>query len=148
MDPTEKIVYPTWKISCVRASENNDDLNRIKENTIAFSKAFMNGNYAELVDLYTEDGKIFPNNKNIISGKKGLTNYWTLPDDVKILHHKVTHSEITIDENFAYDYGVYEGKTLTKDQKEVSWKGKYVIIWKKMDNDWKIYLDIWNKIGD
>ena len=148
VDTQEKIVYPTWKISCVKESESNKDLSKIKSNINTFSQALMNADYDKLVGLYTFDAKIFPNNREIIAGEKGLTKYWTLPEDVKTLHHRVTPSEITIENNFAYDYGIYEGKTLTKDKKEVSWKGKYVIVWKKIDNDWKIYLDIWNSIKD
>ncbi len=148
VDKAETIVYPTWKISCTKLNSKKSDLDVIKENTKAFSKAFMDADYTKLVNFYTHDGKIFPNNREIISGKDGLTKYWTLPDDVKTLHHKVTPSEIHIENNYAYDYGVYEGKTLTKEKKEVSWKGKYVIVWKKIDNDWKIYLDIWNNIAD
>ncbi len=148
VDTEEKIVYPTWKISCVKESETNLDLKKIKTNIETFSKLLMDANYKALVDLYTDDAKIFPNNKEIISGKIGLSKYWTLPNNVKTLYHKVTPSEITIENNFAYDYGIYEGKTLTKEKKEVSWKGKYVIVWKKIDADWKIYLDIWNRIQD
>ena len=76
----------------------------------------------------------------------GLKSYWTIPDGAKILHHKVTPTEITIENETAYDYGYYEGKTLTKDKAEISWQGKYIIIWKKVDNTWKIYLDIWNNL--
>ena len=35
---------------------------------------------------------------------------------------------------------------VTKDNKEVSWHGKYTIVWKKTDGEWKIYLDIWNNV--
>jgi len=27
-----------------------------------------------------------------------------------------------------------------------SWKGKYVIVWKKVDSKWKMHLDIWNSV--
>jgi ketosteroid isomerase-like protein len=148
VDTQEKIVYPTWKISCVKESESNSDLKILESNIEAFSQALMKADYNKLVSLYTSDAKIFPNNREIITGEKGLKKYWTLPDDVKTLLHKVTPSEIIIENNIAYDYGIYEGKTLTKEKKEVSWKGKYVIVWKKIDADWKIYLDIWNRIQD
>jgi len=145
-DKTEKTVFPTWKIDCKRETKSTSDLEIIKENIKAFSKAYMNGNIDVLVNMYTEDGKIFPNNRQIMSGKTELKSYWALPEDVKILHHKVTPSEIHIENDIAYDYGYYEGKTLTKEKKEVSWHGKYVIIWKKLNGEWKIYLDIWNNV--
>lgn len=147
-DKTEKIVFPTWKIDCKKAVENNSDINTIEKNITAFSKAVMEGNHEAIANLYTSDGKIFPNNRKILSGKDELKTYWTLPEGVKITHHKVTPTEIKIENNSAYDFGYYEGKTLSKDNKESSWQGKYVIIWKKINNEWKIYLDIWNSVKE
>lgn len=146
-DKSETTTFATWKIDCKRDLKTNSDLEIIHKNTKAFSKAYMASDTETLLNLYTEDGKIFPNDRHIISGKEDLNNYWTVPKDVKILHHKVTPSEIYIENEIAYDYGYYEGKTLTKDKKEVSWQGKYVIIWKKIDDNWKIYLDIWNNVA-
>ncbi|WP_282044273.1 YybH family protein [Winogradskyella flava] len=147
-DKTEKVVFPTWKIDCKREVSANSNLDSIKKNTLAFSKAYIDGDIDALVNMYTDDGKIFPNNRKIMVGKTDLKSYWTIPDGVKILHHKVTPNEVLIENDTAYDYGYYEGKTLTKDKKEVSWTGKYIIVWKKIDGDWKIYLDIWNNVTE
>lgn len=148
VDKTEKVTFPTWKIECTRDSNNTSDIDTIKKNISAFSKAYMSGNIDELVDMYTDDGKIMPNNTKIMSGKTDLKSYWEIPAGVKIVYHKVTPTEISIVNETAYDYGYYEGKTLTKDKKEVTWKGKYVIIWKKVNGEWKIYLDIWNSVAE
>ncbi|WGD33818.1 DUF4440 domain-containing protein [Olleya sp. YS] len=147
VDKTEKTVYPTWKIECKRADKTKSDIDIIKENTIAFSKAYMEGDIDALANKYTDDGKIFPNNINIISSKESIKKYWMLPEGVKIISHKVTPTEIKVEGNYAYDYGYYEGKTRTQENEEVSWKGKYVIVWKKTGDDWKIFLDIWNKVN-
>ncbi|EDP72044.1 hypothetical protein FBALC1_13122 [Flavobacteriales bacterium ALC-1] len=145
-DKSETTTFATWKIDCKRDTKNGSDLEVINKNISAFSKAYMDGNIDDLVNMYTKDGKIFPNNREIMVGEKDLLSYWAIPDGVKILHHKVIPSEIKIENDIAYDYGYYEGKTLTKDKKEVSWKGKYIIIWKKIKGEWKIYLDIWNSV--
>jgi ketosteroid isomerase-like protein len=148
VDLTEKVVYPTWKISCKRDLNETSDLEAIKQNISAFSKAYMDGDITGLVDMYTINGKIFPNNRKILAGKEALAAYWTLAEGVKILHHKVIPTDIIIEGETAYDYGYYEGKTLTKDGNEVTWQGKYVIIWKKVNNQWKIELDIWNNVAE
>ena len=132
-------------------SQNNDsvsDLEVINENIKAFSQAYMDEDIDALINMYADDGKIFPNNRKIISGKTELMSYWAIPEGVEIMYHKVTPLEIKIENDTAYDYGYYEGKTLLKDKTESSWQGKYVIIWKKIDNDWKIYLDIWNSVTE
>ncbi|WP_411895938.1 YybH family protein [Winogradskyella sp. A2] len=148
VDTSEQIVYPTWKIDCKRDSEDNNDLSAIKNNITAFSKAYIDGDIGALTSMYTIDGKIFPNNRKILSGQSALSSYWTIPEGAKILHHKVIPKEIHIEDNIAYDYGYYQGKTLTNENKEVAWQGKYVIIWKKVGDDWKIYLDIWNNVAE
>ena len=147
-DKSGKVTFPFWKIDCTRETTIASDLDIIKQNTSAFSQAYLNANYDALANMYTDDAKIFPNNTNIIAGQSDIKKYWILPDEIKTLHHKVTPSEVIIKDNYAYDYGYYEGKTLTKDKKEVSWKGKYVIVWKKVGNDWKIHLDIWNRVKE
>jgi len=124
------------------------DLEAIHKNIADFSIALLAGDQDAVAGMYTNDGKIFPNNRKILSGKTAIKTYWTLPEGVKITHHKVTPSEIKIENDMAYDYGYYEGKTRAQDKKEASWKGKYVIIWKKINSDWKIYLDIWNSVTE
>ncbi len=144
VDPSEKFVFPTWKITCVKR-ESNWDKEIILKNVEAFSKTYMAGDAEKLSQFYSEDGKIFPNNTDIISGREAIKKRWTLPEGVSIKYHKVTPSEIKIIGDFAYDYGYYEGSSSSA-KGESPFKGKYVIVWKKIKGDWKIYLDIWNNI--
>lgn len=125
---------------------NAEDINAILSNIKSFSAFVMNSDYENIANSYTSDGKIFPNNKRIIAGKNDIKKYWTLPDGVKTSYHKITPSEIKIIGDEAYDYGYYEGATLRKNGTTSNWKGKYVIVWRKIDGEWKIYLDIWNSV--
>ncbi|MBK7936263.1 MAG: DUF4440 domain-containing protein [Lewinellaceae bacterium] len=121
----------------------------IRENIAAFSTNLVAGNYDAVVAAYTEDAKIFPNNQEILRGSEAIRNYWTPAPDKKTRtsYHRITSEEIKILGNEAYDWGYYEGKTLSLDGKETPWKGKYVIVWKEITPGvWKIYLDIWNRV--
>lgn len=125
---------------------NKEDIQTILKNTLDFSKSVMDSDYKKIADSYTKDAKIFPNKNNILEGED-IIDYWTLPEGISTTYHKITQTEISIIDNTAYDYGYYEGKTKHKDGHISSWKGKYVIVWKKVDGgDWKMYLDIWNKL--
>lgn len=126
---------------------NKEDIQKILKNTKAFSEYVMASDYEKIAASYTEDAKIFPNGTQILEGND-IIKYWTLPEDISTTFHKITQTEITIIEDTAYDYGYYEGKTKHKDGRISSWKGKYVIVWKKVDNDWKMLLDIWNSVKD
>ena len=124
---------------------NRDDIDVILKNTAQFSAYVMASDYQGISNSYTEDAKVFPNKSKILSGGS-IMEYWTLPEGVSTPYHKIRQEEITIVGNTAYDYGYYEGKTKHKDGRISSWAGKYVIVWKKVDTDWKMYLDIWNSI--
>lgn len=123
-------------------------IQKILENVAKFSEYVMNAEYDKISESYTIDGKIFPNNVDIIEGRDMIKEYWRLPEGVTTTYHKITPVEIKIIGKEAYDYGYYEGTTRRANGEEVSWRGKYVIVWKKIGKDWKIYLDIWNGIRD
>jgi ketosteroid isomerase-like protein len=126
-------------------SGSGEDINIILNNIKNFSRAYVGADYDKLTDFYSQDGKIFPTGADIIEGHMAIKNRWTLAKGTKILSHKITPIEISVVDNIAYDYGYYEG-TSSKNEVIDSWKGKYVIIWKKVEGDWKIYLDIWNRV--
>jgi len=124
---------------------NKKDIQVILKNTKAFSEFVMASDYNKIAASYTDDAKIFPNNTQILQGED-IIKYWTLPEGISTSYHKITQSEISIVEDTAYDYGYYEGKTKHKDGHVSSWKGKYVIVWKKIKGNWKMHLDIWNSV--
>ena len=133
-------------LSAQNVDRNNGEIIKILKNTAEFSAAIMASDYQAIGNAYTLDAKIFPNGSDIIEGREAIIKYWVLPEGRSTKYHKVTPEEIKITGDEAYDYGYYEGTTLLADGKESSWRGKYVIIWRKVDGDWKIYLDIWNSI--
>ncbi|NAS14268.1 YybH family protein [Poritiphilus flavus] len=146
----ESIVFPTWKIDCTKRTGTNDtaEKERLMQGVREFSKAYMAGDYDAIADAYTTDGKIFPNNAPIIEGREAIKKRWIIPEGSRILHHEINPDEIRFLGDYAYDYGTYNGKTLTKGGEEIPWRGKYVVVWKKVGEDWKMYLDIWNRIAD
>ena len=137
-------------ISCAITAQNYlgdpEEIDQILSNIKEFSISVMNSDAQSIGMAYTVDARIFPNNMDIVKGREAIVAYWTLPEGVTTKYHKITPEEIKILGNEAYDYGYYEGTTRRSDGSESSWKGKYVIVWRKIDQEWKIYLDIWNRI--
>ena len=145
-DPKEQVVFPTWRIYCKKRNTTAVSAEtEIRANSRRFSKAYEEGDYQTMTELYTEDAYIFPPNSGIISGAVDILKKWTLPKDTRILSHKATPTDIVVHGDFAYDFGTYEG--ISEDEKgRYQWKGKYVIVWKFTGTSWKMYLDIWNRI--
>ncbi|MEM1217839.1 MAG: DUF4440 domain-containing protein [Bacteroidota bacterium] len=114
----------------------------------AFSEHVVAGDSEKIAAAYTADAKIFPSGREILAGSQDILTYWTFPSDNKITYHKILPEEIVVRKKEAYDYGYYEGKTQRADGSTLNWRGKYVIIWKKVAGQWKIYLDIWNRVEE
>lgn len=125
-------------------SQSEED--KIRALAKQFSADLMAQNLDAVVAAYTDDGKIFPAGSDILEGKD-LKNYWNpeKPNDWKIVYHKITPKEIKVLGDEAYDYGYYEGKA-SNGTDTSEFKGKYVIIWRKEEGSWKMYLDIWNRL--
>ena len=111
-----------------------------------FSENLMNQNLDAVVAAYTKDAKIFPERKDILEGDE-LKNYWNpeVPSSWKITYHKITPVEIKILGDEAYDYGYYEGES-SNESETSKFRGKYVVVWRKEEGKWKMYLDIWNRM--
>lgn len=135
----------TLSLLTVTKAQVNEEQS-IRAQIVKFSQYMMNDQRSELVKLYTTDAKIFPTGTDILEGDD-LLNYWNPKGERKwkTTYHKVSPIEIKVLGDEAYDYGYYEG-TSTNGANSSNWKGKYVIIWRKENSEWKIYLDIWNRI--
>lgn len=117
----------------------------IQEASRQFSAAFMRGDAAAMADLYTPDGVIFPNNSERISGREAIQRYWTLPPNRRVTHHQAIPTEIRVENDHAYDYGVYELRGERDGEPYGPVLGNYVIVWRRQaDGVWRMHLDIWN----
>lgn len=113
----------------------------------AFSRAYERGDVETLVRSYTSDGVIFPDRSEALSGD-ALRRYWTLPPGRRVLLHRMTPTEIVIQGDLAYDYGVYEYRG-ENDGQGYQGRGKYVVVWRRdADGNWRMKLDIWNRLPD
>ncbi len=112
-----------------------------------FSAAFMRGDAAAMAALYTPDGVIFPEQSEWISGREAIERYFTPAPGRRITHHRLTPSRIVVDGQHAYDYGTYE---IAGERDGTAWgpvRGKYVVVWRRQGDSWRMLLDIWNGIA-
>ena len=142
-------IYPTKGLGKENPVYIGDkkELEAIKNIIENFSNYYVSGDTKSLIECYASDGKILPDGYGILKGEKELFDYWKRPEHIQILEHKTHPHEITIIDDIAYDYGTYEGISIVNNENVYYWMGKYLIVWKKIDGQWKIYLDIWNRIN-
>ena len=130
------------------------EIDKINTQNQLFSQYLVAGETEKLLAIYHDDAKIFPDQKEILTGRDSLMAYWAPNPDSKwrLVSHKLESEEITLpNEDTAIDYGYYYGTSAKRmaPAETSDWKGKYVVIWKKdKEGVWKIYLDIWNRVNE
>ncbi len=150
VNTAETFSFPTWKIECTKRKNTQklSDEEQIRASAKAFSASYIKQDYESIAKSYTPDAKLFPNNTPIIVGYEAIKKRWSNSSGYTPIEHEVIPREIVVLGDTAHDYGVYMGKNKNDDGTETTYKGKYVIVWKKINNQWKMYLDIWNRIKE
>ena len=106
-----------------------------------FMKAFKMGDAAALVGCYTEDGQLLPPNGDFVTGREAIQGFWQMVMDMGIKAAKLENVEVWGIGGMAYEVGKY---MLFVEGDEMADQGKYVVIWKQVDGEWRLYRDIWN----
>ena len=106
-----------------------------------FMDAFGRGDAAGLAALYTEDGEVMPPNSDFVRGKQAVQGFWQAVMDMGIKGAKIETAEVeshgdAIVEVSTYELQGGEGQTLDA--------GKFIVIWKQEDGQWKLHRDIFN----
>ena len=118
-------------------------LNAIEQVNEHFMEAFEHGNPAEILEVYTEGAEIEPPNELTQEGKPAIQAYWKHMMDIGMKRAHLKTVELEPHGNTAYEVGEYQFEGA---QGEIFDEGKYVIIWKREQGDWKWHRDIWNSI--
>jgi len=106
-----------------------------------FMTAFSNSDDAALAALYTEDAKLMPSNSDFVSGNEAVRAFWKSVFDMGIKKATLETLEVEGMGDTACEVGKY---TLFTEGEQVADSGKYVVIWKMVNGQWKLHRDIWN----
>lgn len=119
--------------------------NRIIAQSREFSDAYVRGDVKTLVSFYDDEAVIAPPRRSFISGRNGLTRFWTTKPGIAVVAHKTTPIDIVVVGDIAYDWGYYEGAMGPEGSPE-PFSGKYLIVWRKDDDgSWRMTVDMWNR---
>jgi uncharacterized protein (TIGR02246 family) len=120
-------------------SAQQAEIDAVNAKWIAF---FNKGDFAGLASLYTEDATAFPPGSGMVKGRPGIEALW------KGMSEKVGDPELTtldvkaLGPSAAREIGTF--RLMTKGSPPQQITGKYVVVWEKVGNDWKLAADIWN----
>jgi len=105
-----------------------------------FMAAYNQGNAAGVAALYTKNGQLLPAHSDFVTNQQAIQAFWQGAMDSGIKSAKLETIEAEDNGDTAYEVGKY---TLQGDGGKLLDTGKYVVIWKQEDGQWKLHRDIW-----
>jgi uncharacterized protein (TIGR02246 family) len=103
---------------------------------------FNKGDFAGVASLYTEDATAFPPGSGMVKGRAAIGTMWKGMAE-QVGDPKVTTLDVkSLGPLAAREIGTFSLKTKGPTPQEVT--GKYVVVWEKVNGDWKLAADIWN----
>jgi uncharacterized protein (TIGR02246 family) len=106
-----------------------------------FMAAFNRGDAAGLAALYTENGQVLPPNSDFVTGKEAIQAFWQAVMGMGIKAAKLEIIEAEGHGDTAIEVSKY---TLQGDEGQVLDEGKYIVVWKQEEGQWKLHRDIFN----
>ena len=104
---------------------------------------FNKGDFSGIASLYSTDATALPPGSAMVHGRAAIEAMW------KSMAEQVGDPKlITVDvkplgPSAAREIGTFVLKTKGPTPQELT--GKYVVVWEKAGNDWKLTTDIWNE---
>ena len=103
---------------------------------------FSKGDFAGIASLYTADAIALPPGSAMVEGRAAIEAMWKGMAE-QVSGPKLTTLDVKpLGPSAAREIGTFSLKTKGPTPQEVS--GKYVVVWEKVGNDWKLATDIWN----
>ncbi|WFU23744.1 DUF4440 domain-containing protein [Bradyrhizobium sp. CB1717] len=108
-----------------------------------FVELFNKGDFSGIASLYSADAIVLPPGSSMVQGRAAIEGMW------KSMAEQVGDPKLaTVDVKAlgplaAREIGTFALKTKAPTPQEVT--GKYVVVWEKVENDWKLTTDIWNE---
>ncbi len=129
-------------VGCAAPQQDTTDEARagIEAMLTQWMAAFNQGDAAGVAACYTEDAQILPPNSEIISGPEALQARFQGGIDAG-LKIRLQTVELESHGDTAHEVGTY---TLMGENEQTMDEGKYIVIWKKVGEEWKIHRDIAN----
>lgn len=102
------------------------------------------GDVAAVVASYAEDAISLPPNRDIVRGQKKIKEMTEATVQSGFEEAVLTGRELSVSGDVAYEIGHYTEKFRPKGEELSEIKGKYLLVFKRTADGWKIHREIWN----
>jgi uncharacterized protein (TIGR02246 family) len=127
-----------------------------------FAEAMKTRDFAAVAEMFTDDAVMLPPRRNMIVGKNAIRSFWEQAARIQKIEF-ATDSVATLGADAVREIGtlslsVGQPDALRDDEEEDTESavevadsqsrevlGKYVFVWRKVKDDWKLETSIWNR---
>ena len=132
--------------SVCRADDSSTVRAAIEQAGVRFAEAYGRGDAKAVAAFYTEDAIAFPPGAAMVKGRQAIQQMWqeTMDSGVKSLSFTVI--DVGASGDLAHETGTALMNVQPAGKEPTTASIKYVVVWKKQGNDWKLARDIWNDL--
>jgi uncharacterized protein (TIGR02246 family) len=132
--------------SVCRAEDAGTVRAAIEQAGVRFAEAYGRGDAKAVAAFYTEDAIAFPPGAAMVKGRQAIQQMWqeTMDSGVKSLSFTVI--DVGASGELAHETGTALMNVQPAGKEPTTASVKYVVVWKKQGNDWKLQRDIWNDL--
>lgn len=109
-----------------------------------FGEAVRNQDPVALASLYTEDACFLPPNSEMVRGRQRIQETLAGMMQMGVKDVTLTTVELLGSGDSVQEIGTYKQKIQPEGQDAIEDLGKYLVVWKKTPEGWKLHWDILN----
>lgn len=138
------VFIPFFALAQKSASSN--DRAAIRNADKRWSEAVEEKNLDKTVSFYADDATVLPFNAPKAEGRENIRQLWNHLFQSPGFHLRFAPVKIAVakSRDMAYEVGVFELTMNGPDGAPSTSPGKYVVVWKKQNGEWKAVADIFN----
>lgn len=123
------------------AAERSGPRAGIEAANAEFAAALRRGDAGAIAAMYTERGQLFPPNEKIVEGRAAIERYWRASMDAGVKAIELKTTEVEGLGESVVEAGLY---TVNGKDGAVIDRGKYLVLWRRVEGAWKLHRDCWN----
>ena len=112
-----------------------------------FEDALKRGDAAAIAALYSRDATLLPPDNPMMKGADAIEAFWQSAMNMGIRGGKLETLEVEARDDLAYEMGRFELTMEPEGSESTTLTGKYVVVWKVGEGNWRMHVDIWNTNG-
>ena len=116
----------------------------VEQGNARFSEAIARGDAQAVAALYTEDAIMLPERGAMVKGRQAIGEFWKTAMDGGVKSVTVTTLDVGANGDLAHEVGTVLLMINVEGRPPATASAKYVVVWKREADGWKMHRDIWN----